>query len=141
MYSPRSGYRHRITVSEADIDDLGHVNNAVYLRYVEEVVRAHAVHVGVDMDTMRRLGVVPVVRRHLITYHRSALLGEELEVSTQIIEARGIRAKRHNQVCQAASGVLLVEAETDWVWVDAVSGRPKPVPPAIMEAFGWPSIK
>lgn len=139
MYPPRSGYRHTITVSEADIDDLGHVNNAVYLRYVEEVVRAHAIHVGVDMETMRALGVVPVVRRHLVTYHRPALLGEQLDVSTQIIEAKGIRAKRHNEVRQTSSGVLLAKAETDWVWVDAVSQRPKAVPRAIMEAFGWVS--
>jgi acyl-CoA thioester hydrolase len=90
-----------------------------------------------DINAMRALGTVPVVRRHTITYHKPALLGQELEVSTQIVEAKGLRAKRHNEVRQAATGVLLVEAETDWVWVDAQTGRPKPVPEAIMQAFGW----
>jgi len=136
-YDPRSGYKHVIVVNESDIDDLGHVNNAVYLRYIEDVARAHSVYVGMDINAMRTLGTVPVVRRHTITYHKPALLGEELEVSTQIVEAKGIRAKRHNQVRRARTGVLLAEAETDWVWVDAATGRPRPVPEAIMRAFGW----
>ncbi|MER3479136.1 MAG: acyl-CoA thioesterase [Meiothermus sp.] len=132
----RRRHRHLITVQPEDIDDLGHVNNAVYLRYIEDVARAHALRVGMPLERMRALGAVPVVRRHVVTYHRAATLGEELWVSTEILEARGIRAKRHNQVRRASDEVLLVEADTDWVWVD-LKGRPCPCPRPLLEAFGF----
>jgi acyl-CoA thioester hydrolase len=130
----RRRYSHRIVVVESEIDRLQHVNNSVYLRYVEECVRAHAERVGMGLDRLRELGVVPVVHRHTITYHRPALLGDELEVSTEIVSFRGFRATRHNQVVR--EGVLLVECQTDWVWVDPLRRRPKGVPDEIQAAFG-----
>jgi acyl-CoA thioester hydrolase len=133
----RRRHRRLITVQPEDIDDLGHVNNAVYLRYIEDVARAHALRVGMPLECMRELGAVPVVRRHVITYHRAATLGEQLWVSTEILEAGGIRAKRHNEVRRAADDGLLVEADTDWVWVDPVRGRPRNCPAPLLEAFGF----
>ncbi|PZA08181.1 MULTISPECIES: thioesterase family protein [unclassified Meiothermus] len=130
-------HRHLITVQPGDIDELGHVNNAVYLRYLEDVARAHARRVGMPLERMRELGALPVVRRHVITYHRAATLGERLWVSTEILEAGGLRAKRHNEVRRATDEALLVEADTDWVWVDPVRGRPCNCPALLLEAFGF----
>ncbi|ADH62040.1 thioesterase superfamily protein [Allomeiothermus silvanus DSM 9946] len=133
----RRCHGHLIAVQPEDIDDLGHVNNAVYLRYIEDVARAHALRVGMPLERMRELGAVPVVRRHVITYHRAAMLGEQLWVLTEILEAGGIRAKRHNEVRRATDEVLLVEADTDWVWVDPVRERPRNCPALLLEAFGF----
>jgi acyl-CoA thioester hydrolase len=135
MNDPRASYRHMVTVAEGDLDELGHVNNAVYLKYVEEVARAHASREGMGLGALKDLGVVPVVHRHLITYHRPAHLGDRLAVSTEVVSMRGARAQRHSEV--RLGGLLLVEATTDWVWVDPRRGRPKPVPPAVLEAFGF----
>lgn len=126
----------RIRVVPEDIDELEHVNNTVYLRYIEQAVKAHAERVGMGFAVLKGLGVIPVVRRHVITYHRSALLGEELKVSTRITAFSGFRATRHNEVRRAGDQALLVEVETDWVWLDAERGRPKNVPQAVLEAFG-----
>lgn len=130
----RRHFSHRRVVVEGDIDSLGHVNNAVYLRYIEDCVTAHAESVGMGLPRLRQLGVIPVVHRHTITYHRSALLGDELEVSTEIVAFRGFRATRHNRIVR--EGVLLVACETDWVWIDPLRGRPRAVPPEIQAAFG-----
>ena len=126
----------RVPVQPADIDDLGHVNNAVYLRWIEEVARAHAERVGMGVNAMRALGVVPVVRRHTITYTGAALPGDTLEVSTRITAAKGIRATRHNEVCRAGDGALLVACETEWVWINPESGRPRLPPPELFVRFG-----
>lgn len=126
-----------ITVQPGDIDDLGHVNNAVYLRYIEDVARAHADFVGAGIGFMRGVGVVPVARSHLIRYHRPAYEGEELTVSTEVVSASGLRANRHNEVRRARDGELLAEADTEWVWVDPARGRPRPIPRALLEKFGW----
>jgi acyl-CoA thioester hydrolase len=130
----RRRFSHRITVQECDIDSLGHVNNTVYLRYIEDCVTAHAQSVGMSLSRLRQLGVVPVVHRHTITYHRPAHLGEELEVSTEIVNFSSFRATRHNRIVRA--GVLLVSCETDWVWIDPLRQRPKSVPLEVQEAFG-----
>ncbi|MBB6099860.1 acyl-CoA thioester hydrolase [Deinobacterium chartae] len=132
----RRRYQQPITVTRADIDDLGHVNNAVYLRYVEDVARAHADAVSMSLEVLRTLGAVPVVRRHIITYHRPALEGEQLTVSTRLISASGVRATRHNEVRRTSDNALLAEADTEWVWVNPASGRPRPVPLEVMQAFG-----
>ncbi len=130
----RHRFSQRRVVVETDIDSLQHVNNAVYLRYIEDCVTAHAESMGVGLTRLRQLGVLPVVYRHTITYYRPALLGEELEVSTEIVAFRGFRATRHNKIVR--KGVLLVECETDWVWIDPLKGRPKVVPNEVQAAFG-----
>jgi hypothetical protein len=56
----------------------------VYLRYVDDVARAHADSVGITFEAVTRLGAVPVVRRHDITYRRAGTVGDRLEVSTVI---------------------------------------------------------
>lgn len=136
MSGPRHQHAIELTVSPADIDDLGHVNNAVYLQYMESVARAHADHVGASLDVMRALGAVPVARKHTIVYHRPALVGERLRVTTEIVSARGVRATRHNEVRRAETGELLAEADSDWVWVDPARGRPKAIPRELAAAFG-----
>jgi acyl-CoA thioester hydrolase len=130
----RSRHSHIIHVTQAEIDGLGHVNNTVYLRYVEDCVTTHAERVGMGLEQLRALGMLPVVHKHTITYHRSALFGDALEVSTQITHFQGFRAIRHNEVRR--DGVLLAECETEWIWIDAVRLRPKAVPRVILEAFG-----
>jgi len=127
-----------ITVTPDDIDELGHVNNTVYLRYMEDIARAHAASLGVGVRVMLELGCVPVARQHLIKYHRAAMPGDTLEVSTRITSAAGLRATRHYEIRRTGSEDLLVEAETEWVWVNPATGRPRPVVPEILRAFGLP---
>jgi acyl-CoA thioester hydrolase len=133
---PKSRFAHVITVSQADIDELGHVNNTVYLRYVEDVTRAHAIHIGMGLEGMRENGAVPVARKHIIQYHKGAMLHDQLEVSTQITIANGPRAARHNEVRLVKDGTLLVEIDSDWVWVDPVRYRPRVPAREILDAFG-----
>jgi acyl-CoA thioester hydrolase len=129
-------YAQQITVQAGDIDDLGHVNNAVYLQWVEACCRAHAERQGMPTERMIALGALPVVRRHVATYRLPGNAGERLEVSTRIVRVRGPLATRRNEVRRVADGSLLVDVETDWVWIDPASGRPKAPPAAILAAFG-----
>lgn len=115
-----------------------HVNNVVYLRYVEDVARAHADSVGMTFEALKQLGALPVVRRHDVTYHRAARLGDRLEVSTVIERGKGMRWLRHNEVRR--DGELLVHADTEWVWVHPGSQRPVRLPPVIAQAFGFGEV-
>ena len=137
MGSDGRAFEQIVTVSAADIDDLGHVNNAAYVRYAEAVSRAHSSARGLGLDEYRALGVVPVVRRHHITYRRPAGPGETLRVRTRITGMRGPRATRRNEVLRADDDTLLVEIETEWVWIDPERGRLRAVPQEVLRAFGW----
>ena len=137
MSQPESNRRfaQTFTVTQNDIDDLGHVNNVAYARIIEDIARAHATHVGMDIDTLRDSGRLPVMLEHHLKYRRAGFLGDELRVSTEILMMGGLRAKRHNVISRGDE--VLVDSQTDWVWVDVVSGRPKAIPAAALAAFGF----
>jgi acyl-CoA thioester hydrolase len=128
-------FSHTVVVKSSDIDDLGHVNNVAYARMIEDIARAHAVSLGLDTDAFRAQGSVPVMLEHHLKYRRPGFLGDVLTVTTEIEMMGGIRAKRHNQITRGED--VLVDSMTEWVWVDVVSGRPRAIPKAALEAFGF----
>ncbi len=137
MSDPRAYFKHVIKVAPEDLDELEHVNNAVYLMYVEACGRAHSEREGLSLEVFKAHGAVPIIRRHEVTYHRPATLGDVLRVSTRITKLVGPRGLRHNEVRLATTDELLVEVLTEWVWIEPGSGRPKRVPQVIMNAFGF----
>lgn len=130
-------FEYTRVVQEEDLDELEHVNNAVYLVYIETAAREHAIREGFRLEDFKAQGVIPIVRSHHITYYKSAQRGDMLLVSTEIKEVTGPKAVRHNQVRDANTKELLAEAITEWVWLDPETMRPKRVPKAIREAFGF----
>lgn len=133
-----------VTVGPGDLDDLNHVNNTVYLGWCEAVARAHALRLGMGTDRLIALGAVPVARRHTIVYHRPTLLGDRVRVRTAITVTAGVRSVRAYALDRLDSedpdtegGTRLAECETEWVWVDPGSGRPRRIPPEVARAFGF----
>ncbi|ALW88405.1 acyl-CoA thioesterase [Deinococcus actinosclerus] len=131
-----------VTVQPGDLDDLHHVNNTVYLAWCEDVARAHALRLGMGTDALSALGAVPVARQHVITYHRPALLGDQVRVRTALTLHAGVRSVRAYALDRVnpgdpADGVRLAECQTEWVWVDPGTGRPKRAPAPVSAAFGF----
>jgi acyl-CoA thioester hydrolase len=135
--------KHEITLSvqPGDLDDLNHVNNTVYLSWCEQAARAHALRLGMGTGALIRLGAVPVARQHVITYHRPALLGERVRIRTALTVSAGLRSIRAYTLDRAtgdgSDGERLAECQTEWVWVDPVSGRPRRTPREVLAAFGF----
>jgi acyl-CoA thioester hydrolase len=123
-----------LTVEESDLDELLHVNNAVYLQYAEQIARAHSDSLGLTLERMHELGGQFVVRRHDITYHLPCHLGDTLELRTHIVSQRGARAVRHVEIWRGAERI--VDCETEWVWIDIHTSRPQRVPPDFNQMFG-----
>lgn len=128
-----SEYEIRVTVQPDEIDELEHVNNAVYVRYIEAVARAHSDARGYTLEKYMEMAAVPVVRQHRITYLRPARAGDELTLKTRIGRVSGVRAVREVKILRGDE--LLVEAETEWVWVDPATMRPMKVPAEVVAAF------
>jgi acyl-CoA thioester hydrolase len=128
-------FQHVVTVEAADIDALGHVNNVVYLKWVQDVAAAHWRALAPEED---RAGLVWVVMRHEIDYRHPAVLGDEVAVRTWVGAAEGLRFDRHTEVLRRADGKVLVTARTVWCPIDARTGRPRRVSPEVRRLFSTP---
>ena len=110
-----------ITVTEADIDQLGHVNNVVYVRWVQEAAMAHWNVLASEQEKAR---LTWVVVRHEIDYKRAALLGDQVVARTWVGNADGLAFERHTEMVRAGDHRLLAKARTVWCPVHATTLRP-----------------
>ena len=130
-------FRHRITVTDADLDELGHASNIGYLRWLQDAAVAHSSSVGLGFARYVELGGVFVVRRHEIDYLRPALRGDELEVRTHVASVMAAKSERRYTLVRLRDEVELARAMTLWGFVDVRSGRPMRIPDEIYTAFGF----
>lgn len=128
------GRRHAVSVAVEpdDIDALGHVNNIVYLRWVQDAATAHWRALA-PPDAQR--AIAWVVLRHEIDYRRPALPGDRLTVETWVGEAEGLTFERHTEIRRPADRRVLARARTLWCPVDAGTGRPRRVTAELRALF------
>ena len=118
------------------IDELGHVNNAVWVQWIQEVALAHWYSVA---DPAHQDDYIWVVVRHEIDYLRAAFEGEQLTGRTWVGDApKGARFDRHMEFV-GEDGKVRVRAVTVWAIIDKASGRPIRVPPEVVAPFMEPS--
>jgi acyl-CoA thioester hydrolase len=131
---PSQAHRQRRRVEWRDLDQAGHINNAVYLAYVEECGIQMLAFCGWPLARMEAEGFGVLARTHRIGYRLPGLLGDELEVETWIsdVDAEGSSAVRHSTVTRMADGVVLARTRTVHVCIDPQTGRPTPIPEAFL---------
>lgn len=128
-------YADRFRVPEEAIDANGHVNNVVYIQWMQDVAIRHSDTQGCTRTLYEHLGSSWLVRSHFIEYLRPAFAGEELEVQTWVCNLKRTRSLRRFRFLRVADGKELARAETDWVYVAAASGRPRKIDPEVASAF------
>jgi acyl-CoA thioester hydrolase len=127
-----TAFELRITAEQADIDELGHVNNAAWVRWIQDVATAHW---RATSDPAHVEAYVWVVIRHEIDYLRAVLPGETVTARTWVGEApKGARFDRHVEFA-GEDGKPRVRARTTWAMLDKASGRPLRVPPEVAAPF------
>ncbi|HEX8125100.1 MAG TPA: thioesterase family protein [Allosphingosinicella sp.] len=125
-------YEKSITAGPADADALGHVNNAVWVRWIQDMATEHWRSAA---DPAHVDSYVWVVVRHEIDYLRAVLPGETVTGRTWVGEApRGARFDRHVEFT-GSDGRPRVRARTTWAILDKSTGRPIRVPAAVAERF------
>jgi acyl-CoA thioester hydrolase len=131
----REGFELPIEIRPDDIDVLGHVNNVVYVRWIQEAAIAHW---RVLATPEQQAEVAWVVVRHEIDYKRPARLGERLVARTWVGIATRNTFERHTEIRRAADGKVVVQARTLWCPIDAQTGRPKQVSTEVRARFSVP---
>ena len=129
--SDRTGFSIEVTATASDIDELWHVNNTVYPRWVQDVATAHWRATARAEDIERYIWVVT---RHEIDYLRPVLVGETVTLTTWVGTPKGARFDRYVEVC-GADGRVRVRAATIWALVDKASGRAVRVPAEVAAPF------
>jgi acyl-CoA thioester hydrolase len=127
-----SAYEQLFTATDAEIDALGHVNNAAWVRWIQDIATAHwrAVAPAAHVDAY-----LWVVTRHEIDYLRALGPGESVTSRTWVGEPpRGARFDRHVEFI-GDDGKLRVRAKTTWAILDKATGRPLRVPPEVAAPF------
>jgi len=131
-----SPFVHRVTAAPADIDAYGHVNNSVYLRWLDETAWAHSTALGVSPEhcvTTRR-GMV--VWRSQLHYQAPAFDGDPLEIATWLVfEDARLRVDRRFQIWRPEDDRTLLRGLIHYVCADLDSGRPKRMPLEFVERY------
>ena len=130
--SPISPFELDISIKPGDIDELGHVNNVVYLSWVQDVAVAHWAFLTTPEH---RAQYVWVALRHEIDYAAQALLGDAITGRTWTGMARGLRYPRHTEIIRRDDNKVLATAVTQWCPLDRASGRPTRLPSGIAAYF------
>ncbi len=127
-------YEHPHIVAAAEIDELGHAGNVVYLQWTQAAAIAHSAAQGWPGEAYRQLGAGFVVRSHAIEYLRPALLGDQLIIRTWVADFRRVSSLRKYEI-RHEGGPLLAQAETLWAFVNLATGRPVRIPLEVQAAF------
>lgn len=117
----------------SDIDELGHVSNLVYLRWVLEIATEHSRAVGWDHPQYRELGAVFVVRRHEIDYVAQVREGDELVGETWVDGWKLASCVRRTELRRG--DVVVARAATTWALLSFQSARPIRIPGHLRERF------
>ena len=120
-------FEHRLKVAATDIDDMGHVNNVVYVRWVQEVAAAHWDHAaGPELKSKYAW----VVLRHEIDYKNPAFVADHISGLTWVGDHNGARFDRFVKI--QSEKKVLAEAKTTWCLLDAKTLRPIRIPEEIL---------
>lgn len=128
----RPAFEMQFTARPEHIDELGHVNNAVWVQWIQDVAVAHWRALAAPEHDAAYFWVVV---RHEIDYLRAAHEGDVVTARTWVGDApQGARFARHVEF-SGADGRTHVRARTDWAIIDKASGRPIRVPAEVIAPF------
>jgi len=121
-----------LPVVPADLDELGHVNNVTYVRWVQEAAVAHWLAVAPAADQAK---VRWIVLRHEIDYLQQAFLGDGIVARTWVGGASRVKFERFTELLREGDRAPLARARTIWCPIDAQRRRPVAVSAEVRERF------
>lgn len=129
-------FTHALAPGTADIDGLNHTNNAVYVRWCEQIGWLHSQALGLTLDHYRRLDRAMAIRRGEYDYLLPTVLGETLTLATWLVGgAGGVAMERRFQLVRDRDGATVLRARWDLVCIDISSGRVRRMPPEFLAAY------
>lgn len=123
-----------VTVRHHELDRFGRVHPAVYLRYLAHAAVEASTAAGFDAAWYADAGSLWLVRRSTFEVSRPIVADDRLAIDTWVEDFRRVRSHRRYTV-RGADGRVCLDAVTDWVYVDAATGRPRRIPAHLERGF------
>ena len=123
-------FKKKIQVQESHLDELRHVNNVVYLQWVQDIAKDHWATLTTNAIELKYYWVVI---DHFIQYKNPALLHDLISAITFVSSNKGVKSMREVQFFK--EGMLLAHAKTNWCLLDRKSGRPIRIPDELINLF------
>ncbi|MDZ7812840.1 MAG: thioesterase family protein [Ideonella sp.] len=126
-----------VTPGLADIDGLGHTNNAVYVQWCERIGWAHSEVLGLSLADYHRLDRAMAIQRGEYDYLLPTFEGEALTLATWLLPGDGkLRMERRFQLQRSSDGATVLRGRWQLVCIAISSGAPKRLPPEFVQAYG-----
>jgi acyl-CoA thioester hydrolase len=126
---------HNFTVKAESIDDNNHVNNVVYVQWMQDIAVLHSTAQGWSLEECFKTGVAWVAKSHYVEYKNPAFLNDEIVAYTWVSEMNNIISLRKYKFIRKVDSKIIAEAETEWVFVKIKSGRPTRIPDSVKNSF------
>ena len=123
-------YQHSFPVEASHLDALNHVNNVVYLQWVNDISEKHWELLSNDSLNSKYFWVC---LRHEIDYLHQAVLGDEITVFTWIGESVGVKSVRNVHIYKG--DILLTKIKSTWCLIDAKTFKPTRIKEDILEVL------
>lgn len=124
-----------IKVKQEHIDILGHVNNVVYVQWMQDVAAAHIETLGVGLKEYLELKHAMVAVEHHVQYRKAAMLDEDIILRTWLNDINALYSFRQYAFFSATDKSLLFTGSTKWACIEIASGRPKRMSPTFIQAY------
>jgi acyl-CoA thioester hydrolase len=123
-------------VQPDEIDEYAHVNNAVYLQWLDGIAWAHSSKLGVPLERCLALRRGMAIRHTRVDYLEAALLGDSVLLATWIVACDGrLRCTRRFEILRISDGKRVLDAEVDYFCLNLDTGRPSRLPPEFIERY------
>ncbi len=124
-----------ITVQAKDIDSLGHVNNVVYMHWMQDVATAHIDALGLGLSEYLELKHAMVAVEHHVQYRKAAFEGEKIILRTWLDDINALYSFRQYVFYRPQDQSILFMGNTKWACVEIATGRPKRMSPTFIQAY------
>ena len=129
-------FMHNIKVDIKAIDEIDHVNNVVYVQWMQDIAILHSIAQGCSQESvLNRWRCGWVAKSHFIQYRSPAFLNDEIIVYTWVSKMSTLSSLRKYKFIRKTDSKVIVEAETDCIFVNIKTGRPLRISEAVKKSF------
>jgi acyl-CoA thioester hydrolase len=125
---------HQVTLTE--IDEYAHVNNAVYLQWLDRIAWTHSAILGMTLESCLALRRGMAVRHTRIDYLEAAVVGDELLLATWLVACDGrLRCTRRFEIVRLSDSKRVADAEIEYFCLNLDTGKPCRFPPEFVRCY------
>ena len=132
MELKNSKYSTIIKVEPQHLDNVNHVNNVIYVQWMQDIASMHWEAIAPEKYKQE---ILWMIKRHEIDYFNQAFLHDELQVTTWTGEYTNVTWKRHYEIIRPSDNKKIISAASVWITLDRKTQRPRKIDDELIKMF------